>query len=133
MKMKEKKTEEVVEEVVDVPKISNEVREFLEGETDTLPEGTEEITDKVPVAILDYSEKHNAYMLEYDAGDYEIVEAGIIFGKDTADIKKYTSQRKENHNQFTVPEEGALEATGYIIYTLNNGVSYKTKYVSVKE
>ncbi|MBE6965205.1 MAG: Ig-like domain-containing protein [Ruminococcaceae bacterium] len=97
-----------------------------------ITEGTEEITDKVPVAILDYSANHKAYMLEYDAGDYEIVEAGIIFGKDTADIKTYTSQRKEKHNQFTVPEEGALEATGYIIYTLDNGVSYKTKYVSVK-
>ncbi|MBQ9984849.1 MAG: hypothetical protein IJP38_00895 [Oscillospiraceae bacterium] len=97
-----------------------------------ITEGTEEITDKVPVAILDYSEKHKAYMLEYDAGDYEIVEAGIIFGKDTADIKTYTSQRKEKHNQFTVPEEGELDATGYIIYTLDNGASYKTKYVSVK-
>ncbi|MBQ2743188.1 MAG: hypothetical protein IJF32_10340, partial [Oscillospiraceae bacterium] len=95
-------------------------------------EGTEEIKDKVPVAVLDYSDNHKAYMLEYDAGDYEIVEAGIIFGKDTADIKTYTSQRKEKHNQFTVPEEGELDATGYIIYTLDNGASYKTKYVSVK-
>ena len=97
-----------------------------------ITEGTEEITDKVPVAILDYSDAHKAYMLEYDAGDYEIVEAGIIFGKDTASIKTYTSQRKEKHNQFTVPEEGDLDATGYIIYTLDDGVSYKTKYVSVK-
>ena len=96
-----------------------------------ITEGTKEITDKVPVAILDYSDAHKAYMLEYDAGDYEIVEAGIIFGKDTASIKTYTSQRKEKHNQFTVPEEGTLEATGYIIYTLDNGASYKTKYVSV--
>lgn len=30
MKMKEKKTEEVVEEVVETPKISNELREYLE-------------------------------------------------------------------------------------------------------
>ncbi|MBQ2741348.1 MAG: hypothetical protein IJF32_00940, partial [Oscillospiraceae bacterium] len=96
-----------------------------------ITEGTEEIEDKVPVAILDYSENHKAYMLEYDAGAYDIVEAGIIFGKDTADIKKYTSQRKEKHHQFTVPEEGALEATGYIIYTLDGGANYKTKYVSV--
>lgn len=97
-----------------------------------ITEGTDEIAAKVPVAILDYSATHKAYMLEYDAGDYEIVEAGIIFGKDTADIKTYTSQRKEKHNQFTVPEEGELDATGYIIYTLDNGASYKTKYVSVK-
>ncbi len=97
-----------------------------------ITEGTEEITNKVPVAILDYSATHEAYMLEYDAGDYDIVEAGIIFGKDTASIKTYTSQRKETHNQFTVPEEDGLDATGYIIYTLDDGASYKTKYVSVK-
>ena len=30
MKMKEKKTEEVVEEVVEIPKISNELKEYLE-------------------------------------------------------------------------------------------------------
>ena len=30
MKMKEKKTEEVVEEVIETPKISNELREYLE-------------------------------------------------------------------------------------------------------
>lgn len=70
-------------------------------------------------------------MLEYDAGDYEIVEAGIIFGKDTPDMKRFTSQRKVSHNQFTVPEEDGLNATGYIVYTLDKGASYKFKYVTV--
>ncbi len=98
-----------------------------------ITEGTEEITDKVPVAVLDYSEKYEAYMLEYDAGDYEIVEAGIIFGKDTPAMKRFTSQRKVSHNQFTVPEEEGLDATGYIVYTLDKGASYKFKYVTVSE
>ncbi len=96
-----------------------------------ITEGTEEITDKVPVAVLDYSEKYKAYMLEYDAGDYDIVEAGIIFGKDTPAMKRFTSQRKVSHNQFTVPEEEGLDATGYIVYTLDKGASYKFKYVTV--
>ncbi|MBQ2741763.1 MAG: hypothetical protein IJF32_03070, partial [Oscillospiraceae bacterium] len=100
-----------------------------------ITEGTEEITDKVPVAILDYSEKHKAYMFEYDAGECEIAEAGIIFGGESIDSceKKYTSQRKVLHNQFTVPEEDALSAKGYIIYRLNDGSNYEVKYFTVAE
>jgi len=106
---------------------------FNVWDSTNITEGTEEITDKVPVAILDYSANHKAYMLEYDAGAYEIVEAGIIFGKDTVNVKTYTSQRKVAHNQFTVPAEGGLDATGYIIYTLDDGVTYEVKYVDITE
>ena len=77
---------------------------------------TDTIADKTPVAILEYNAGYDAYMLEYDDGDYEIVEAGILFGGNTVSscTKKYTSQRKVSHNQFTVPAEG--DATGYIIW-----------------
>ncbi|MBR2181779.1 MAG: hypothetical protein IJ949_07800, partial [Oscillospiraceae bacterium] len=71
-----------------------------------ITEGTDAIADKVPVAIFEYSSAYGAYMLEYDDGDYEIVEAGIIFDGDSVDscAKKYTSQRKVSHNQFTAPK-----------------------------
>lgn len=96
---------------------------------------TEAVADALPVAILEYNEGYDAYMLEYDAGDYAIAEAGIIFGgAGTVDscAKKYTSQRKVDHNQFTVPaEEGT--AKGYIIYTLDGGATYKIDYFSVNQ
>ena len=97
--------------------------------------GEEIIEDKVPVAILDYSEKHGAYMFEYDAGEYEIAEAGIIFGGESIDscTKKYTSQRKVRHNQFTVPGEGGVSAKGYVIFRQNDGSDYEVKYFSVAE
>lgn len=82
-----------------------------------ITEDDDVIADKTPVAILEYNAGYDAYMLEYDDGDYEIVEAGIIFGGDTVDscTKKYTSQRKVSHNQFTVPAENG-NAKGYIIW-----------------
>ncbi len=84
-----------------------------------ITEDDDVIADKVPVAILEYNDDHKAYMLEYDDGDYEIVEAGILFGGNlTVDscTKKYTSQRKVSHNQFTVPKGDYSSAKGYIIW-----------------
>lgn len=83
-----------------------------------ITEGTDAIADKVPVAIFEYSSAYGAYMLEYDDGDYEIVEAGIIFDGDSVDscAKKYTSQRKVSHNQFTAPKGDYTSAKGYIIW-----------------
>ena len=100
-----------------------------------ITEGEEIIEDKVPVAILDYSEKHGAYMFEYDAGECEIAEAGIIFGGESIDscTKKYTSQRKVSHNQFTVPNEDGVSAKGYVIFRQNDGSDYEVKYFSVAE
>ncbi len=100
-----------------------------------ITEGEEIIEDKVPVAILDYSEKHGAYMFEYDAGECEIAEAGIIFGGESIDscTKKYTSQRKVRHNQFTVPNEDGVSAKGYVIFRQNDGSVYEVKYFSVAE
>lgn len=95
---------------------------------------TDAVDDKTPVAILEYNDTYKAYMLEYDDGDYEIVEAGILFGGNmTVDncTKKYTSQRKVCHNQFTVPaEEGT--AKGYIIWKNASG-AYQIDYFSVAE
>ena len=92
------------------------------------------VGDMTPVAILEYNADYGAYMLEYDDGDYEIVEAGILFGGNmTVDncTNKYTSQRKVSHNQFTVPaEEGT--AKGYIIWKNASG-AYNIEYFSVAE
>lgn len=91
--------------------------------------------DKNPVAILEYNADYDAYMLEYDAGAYTIAEAGIIFGGADATvdscIKKYTSQRKVSHNQFTVPAESGT-AKGYIIWKNASG-AYNIEYFSVAE
>ncbi len=91
---------------------------------------TNTVDDKTPVAILEYNEDYNAYMFEYDAGDYTIVEAGIIFGDADATVdsctKKYTSQRKVSHNQFTVPAEAGT-AKGYIIWKNASG-AYQIDY-----
>ena len=107
---------------------------FVWGPTD-ITEGNDEIECKVPVGILEYNEDYGAYLFEYDAGECEIAEAGIIFGGESIDscTKKYTSQRKVLHNQFTVPEEGNIPARGYIIYRLNDGSVYEVKYFSVAE
>ena len=88
------------------------------------------VSDKVPVAILEKNTDYNAYMFEYDDGDYTIVEAGIIFGGTDATVdsctKKYTSQRKVSHNQFTVPAESGT-AKGYIIWKNASG-AYQIDY-----
>ncbi|MBQ2743887.1 MAG: hypothetical protein IJF32_13940 [Oscillospiraceae bacterium] len=93
------------------------------------------VSDKVPVAILEYNDTYKAYMLEYDDGDYEIVEAGILFGGNmTVDncTNKYTSQRKVSHNQFTVPAGEYTNAKGYIIWKNASG-AYNIEYFSVAE
>ena len=62
------------------------------------------VEDKVPLVVLE--ENNGAYMIEYDKGDYTIVEAGILFGKD-ADVdvnsaySKATVKNIKPHGQFT--------------------------------
>ena len=97
---------------------------------------TEEGTAE-PTIILDKTVKDNyAYMIEYDAGDKEIVEAGIIFGADkniTIDSckSKATSENTGlgiKHGQFTAkPYNGTdTAARGYLIY--KDGESLKAIY-----
>lgn len=65
--------------------------------------------------------------LDLDAGDKEIVEAGIIFGQDAtinSCTEKFTSQKNADHGQFTADGEG--DARGYIIY--KDGGDYIVKY-----
>ncbi len=91
------------------------------------------VDDMTPVAILEKNTDYNAYMFEYDGGDYTIAEAGIIFGDADSTVdscdKKYTSQRKASHNQFTVPAETGT-AKGYIIWKNASG-AYQIDYFSV--
>ena len=94
-----------------------------------IEESTEEITEgkKLPIVVLDAKTVDGAVMIEYDAGDYEIVEAGIIFGSNAtveSCDKKFTSQRNLSHGQFAAKAEGA--ARGYVIY--RDGGDYRVIY-----
>ena len=93
------------------------------------------ITTKAPVVYLDPTAKDTARMIEYDAGDKEIVEVGILFGDGTnmtVDSCKYkaTSQKSGNalHGQFTAkPADNSYTiAKGYLIY--RDGSAYKVVY-----
>lgn len=99
-------------------------------------EYTAGITDKAPLVVLEYSDTHEAYMIEYDKGDaIEIAEAGILFGNnarptvENGAIEKFASQRSGlSHGQFTAKPESANANTpvGYIIYKDSEG--YKVIY-----
>jgi hypothetical protein len=87
---------------------------------------TEEV-EKAPLVVLE--EGNGAYMIEYDAGDKTIIEAGIVFGENaTVDscAGKATSQKNASHGQFTAESNGVKAARGYIIY--RDGTDYKVKY-----
>ncbi len=86
----------------------------------TLTEGKGEIMTKSPVLVLDKVDGN--YFLTYDSGDYELIEAGILFGSKGVSIESldgYKAAAKKNTGQFTaLPHEGADENTvarGYMI------------------
>ena len=78
--------------------------------------------------------KDNTYMVEYDAGDAKLLEAGILFG-DTGENptvesckEKMSSQRNINekgHGQFSATSEYAV-ARGYLVY--QDGSTYRVIY-----
>ena len=70
-------------------------------------------------------------MIEYDAGNKQIIETGILFGEATVEIGsceyKATSQWNKSHGQFTaLPSGDENYARGYLIY--NDGGVYKVIY-----
>ena len=80
--------------------------------------------DNSPKVMLD-TPKGNSWMIEYDEGNGDIVEAGIIFGDSSAITidscsEKMISQRLSDHGQFTATSECSA-ARGYIIYKNVNG------------
>ncbi|MBR2180896.1 MAG: hypothetical protein IJ949_03290 [Oscillospiraceae bacterium] len=86
----------------------------------TLTEGKGEKMTKSPVLVLDKVDGN--YFLTYDSGDYELIEAGILFGSKGVSIESldgYKAAAKKNTGQFTaLPHEGADENTvarGYMI------------------
>ena len=94
----------------------------IEQSTDTLSDGA-----RLPIVILDADRVDGSVMIEYDEGDYDIVEAGIVFGTNatiTSCTSKYTSQRDVAHGQFAVSASGT--ARGYVIY--RDGTDYKVIY-----
>lgn len=85
--------------------------------------------DKKPIVILE--EGYGAYLLEYDAADYEIVEAGIVAANGKATVgsssEKYIAQKCGKHGQFAV-KLGAeySDVRGYVVY--RDGAAYKIAY-----
>ena len=84
----------------------------------------------LPMVYLD-SAKGTSRMIEYDNGDYEIVEVGILFGNTGEELTvnscrvKANSQWKRDHGQFTAKSDYS-NARGYLIYE-DNG-EYKVIY-----
>ena len=99
---------------------------YVWGATDITYE-TAAVSEKEPLIVIE-SGNGGAFMIEYDAGDKQIVEAGIVFGSDaTVDAcsAKATSQKNLSHGQFTATSDYS-EARGYIIY--KDGADYRIKY-----
>ena len=87
----------------------------------TLTEVTDEVITKAPVLVLDKA--NGNYFLTYDSGDYELIEAGILFGSEGVSIGSvdgYKAAAKKGTGQFTaLPHEGATASTiarGYLIF-----------------
>jgi len=83
---------------------------------------------KVPLAVLNKS--GDAYMLEYDKGEYEIIEAGILFGNEEhkeVDSCYYKAKVKniKAHGQFTA--KANAEGTAAMQSTVRGYVLYKDK------
>jgi len=98
----------------------------IEQSNEALPEGA-----KLPIIILDNDKVDGAYMIEYDAADYEIVEVGLVFGDGndgTPSVdsckKKFTSQRKLSHGQMAAKYSDNVR--GYLIY--KDGDNYRVIY-----
>lgn len=92
----------------------------------TLTEATGEDMAKAPVLVLDKVGEN--YFLTYDEGDYELIEAGILFGSKgvrIGSIDGYKAAAKRHTGQFTAqPHVGATSSTiarGYMICK-HNGV-----------
>ncbi|MBQ2743322.1 MAG: hypothetical protein IJF32_11030, partial [Oscillospiraceae bacterium] len=78
----------------------------------------------------DENDSAGAYMIEYDKGEYEVVEAGILFGKNAdPTVESATSKAKvsetylgENaHGQMTAkPRDGETIARAYVMYKDKN-------------
>ncbi|MBE6912384.1 MAG: hypothetical protein E7473_07655 [Ruminococcaceae bacterium] len=86
----------------------------------TLTEATEAI-EKAPVLVLDKADGN--YFLTYDEGEFELIEAGILFGSNGVTIESvdgYKAVAKRGTGQFTaLPHEGATASTiarGYLIF-----------------
>ncbi|MBQ7119600.1 MAG: Ig-like domain-containing protein [Oscillospiraceae bacterium] len=86
----------------------------------TLTEATEAI-EKAPVLVLDKADGN--YFLTYDEGEFELIEAGILFGSNGVTIGSvdgYKTVAKRGTGQFTaLPHEGATASTiarGYLIF-----------------
>ncbi len=100
----------------------------------TLTEVTGEAMTKAPVLVLDKVDGN--YFLTYDEGDYELIEAGILFGDGNVNIGStngYKAAAKRYTGQFTAqPHEGATSATkarGYLI--CKSGDEYKVLYADL--
>ncbi|MBQ2742491.1 MAG: hypothetical protein IJF32_06770, partial [Oscillospiraceae bacterium] len=93
-------------------------------------------TKKAPVVVLDAVMKDSARMIEYDAGDKNVVEVGILFGDTskipTVDSCKYKATSAKSgvnvHGQFTAkPADTTYTyARGYLIY--NDNGTYRVIY-----
>lgn len=86
---------------------------------------------RLPLVVIDKAISGNAYMIEYDEGDFDIVEAGILFGTSSAKIESCTSKARvseiKGHGFFTAkPGNGESYARGYVIY--KDGENYKIVY-----
>ncbi|MBQ6697939.1 MAG: hypothetical protein IJP38_09850 [Oscillospiraceae bacterium] len=87
--------------------------------------------EKKPLVVIEDTLVDGAAMIEYDAGNKQIIETGILFGEATVEIGsceyKATSQWNKSHGQFTaLPSGDENYARGYLIY--NDGGVYKVIY-----
>lgn len=87
--------------------------------------------EKNPVVVIEDTLVDGANMIEYDAGNKNIVEVGILFGTATVDVSscryKATSQWNKSHGQFTASRNSdEAYARGYLIY--DDGGTYKVIY-----
>lgn len=77
---------------------------------------------KKPLILIENRAINGAVMIEYDRGNQNIAEVGILFGSSAGiDIKhcnsKAASQRNNAHGQFSAtPVSGDAYARGYLIY-----------------
>lgn len=86
-------------------------------------------SEKLPIAVLNTS--GDAYMLEYDAAGYEIVDAGIIFGDDSHNTVNacYYKAKVKNikvHGQFTAKKStdtkyAQTSVRGYVMFKDTDG------------
>ncbi len=96
---------------------------YVWGET-AITSSTEDVDEKLPIAVLNTN--GDAYMLEYDAAGYEIVDAGILFGDETHNTVNacYYKAKVKNikaHGQFTAKKSAdttyaQTKVRGYVMF-----------------